>query len=95
MRFKSGAKAGCVCVSVRRLNLSGRVFLEKRGASAPLRVGWFFLVDPHDDPAIDGDRIERERETFAVLGCPCDADVSPSCVVAVSGYIEQAVARAV
>lgn len=32
----------------------------RRGASAPLLVGWFFFVDPHDDPAIHGDRIERE-----------------------------------
>ena len=69
--------------------------MPRRGALAPLLVGWLFLVDPHDDPAIDGDRIERERKTFAVLGCPCDADVSPAGVVAVTGYIEQAVARAV
>lgn len=67
----------------------------RRGALAPLLVGRLFLVDPHDDPAVDGDRIERERETFAVLGCPCNADVSPAGVVTVTGYIEQAVARAV
>ena len=62
---------------------------------APLLVGWLFLVDPHDDPAIHRDRIECECEPFAVLGCPCDADVSPAGVVAVSGHVEQAVARAV
>lgn len=67
----------------------------RRGALAPLFVSWLFLDDPHDDPAIDGDRIERERETFAVLGCPCDADVSPAGVVAITGYVEQTVARAV
>ena len=67
----------------------------RRGALAPLRFDWLFLADPHDDSAIDGDRIEREREPFAVLGCPCNADVSPSGIVTVTGYVEQAVARAV
>ena len=66
--------------------------MPRRGALAPFRFGWLFLIDPHDDPAIHRDRIEREREAFAVLGCPCDADVSPAGVIAVTGYIEQAMA---
>lgn len=77
---------------VQRHNDAGS--LPRRGALAPL-LCWLFLVDPHDDPAIHWDRIERECETFAILGGPCDANVGPAGVVAVTGNIEQAVARAV
>lgn len=70
---------------------NGAGLRPRRGALAPLLL----VVDAHHDPAIDGDRIEDERETLFVLGCPRNSDVGPACIVAVAGYIEQAVARAV
>src|SRR3546814_14641064 len=53
------------------------------------------IVDPHNDAPVERQRVQIEREALSVAGCPCNADVCPSGVVAFAVHREEAMAGAV
>src|SRR3546814_2192224 len=53
------------------------------------------IVDPHNDAPVERQRVQIEREALSVAGCPCNADVCPSGVVAFAVHSEEAMAGAV